>query len=211
MHSTDNLTSTQWQVADAIARQLVLEDADANELRKSIAYLRSYSDREDAGKKYFSYLNTLVKNGDRIGHSKRTKGYLESISQVCKKYLSDYIEDVPTMLQVLGWAARLMQYYDKAGPIGEIPVPEIQSEREAEIQAVTASQDFEIGQHLEALVLTIKGNKVTYEMLGAIKLTQREPKKAKKLSEGQTTTVEVVALKENGSLKSVKCSEYAGR
>lgn len=204
MQATRDLTSTQWQVADAIARQLVFDDADTNELRKCISYLRTYSDREDAGKTFFAYLHTLARQGNRIGHSKKTQGYLESIAQTCQTYLTDYQDDVPTMLQVLGWAARLMQYYKEAGPIGELPQPEIQSEREAEIQAVSASHDFQIGQKLKATVAGIKGNKVTYEILGAIKLTSKEPKKAKILTEGQTTMVEVVALKEDGSLKNVR-------
>jgi len=204
MLATTDLTSTQWQVADAIARQLVLDDTDANELRKTIAYLRAYSDREDAGKKFFDYLNTLARNGNRIGHSQRTQDYLESIAQTCQQYLENYKNDVSVMLQVLGWAARLMQYYKEAGPIGEIPQPEIQSEREAEIQAISASQDFEVGQKLEAIVVGIKGNKVTYEILGTIKLTVKEPKKASSLSEGQLIEVTVTGLKEDGSLKNVK-------
>jgi hypothetical protein len=204
---TTDLTSTQWQVADAIARQLVLDDADANELRKTIAYLRAYSDREDAGKKFFDYLNTLARNGNRIGHSRRTQGYLESIAAICKQYLENYKDDVSVILQVLGWAARLMQYYKEAGPIGEIPQPEIQSEREAEIQAVNASQDFQLGQKLEATVVSIKGNKVTYEILGSIKLTTKEPKKSSSLLKGQQVEVTVKGLKDDGSLRKVVASQ----
>lgn len=196
MLATTDLTATQWQVADAIARQLVLDDADANELRKTIAYLRAYSDREDAGKKFFNYLNTLARNGNRIGHSKKTQGYLESIAQTCQQYLETYKSDVPVMLQILGWAARLMQYYKEAGPIGEVLQPaSIQSERETQIQTVSAGQRFHLGQKLEALVVGIKGNKVTYEILGVIRLTEKEPKKATSLTEGESTTVEVKALK----------------
>jgi hypothetical protein len=206
MLTTTDLTSIQWQVADAIARQLVLDQSDHNELRKTIAYLRAYSDRADAGKQYFDYLNTLARNGNRIGHSNQTRNYLESIVETCQRYLVAYKDDVPAMLQILGWAARLMLYYKEAGPIGELPQPPIQSEREAEIQAVSAAHRFEVGQKLEATVLSIKANKVTYEILGTIKLTTKEPKMAAVLTEGQITTVEVVALKEDGNLKTVKCS-----
>jgi hypothetical protein len=206
MLTTTDLTSIQWQVADAIARQLVLDQSDHNELRKTIAYLRAYSDRADAGKQYFDYLNTLARNGNRIGHSNQTRNYLESIVETCQRYLVAYKDDVPAMLQILGWAARLMLYYKEAGPIGELPQPPIQSEREAEIQAVSAAHRFEVGQKLEATVLSIKTNKVTYEILGTIKLTTKEPKMAAVLTEGQITTVEVVALKEDGNLKTVKCS-----
>ncbi len=204
MQATTDLTSTQWQVADAIARQLVLDQTDLNEFRKTISYLRAYSDRPDAGKKYFDYLNALARNGNRIGHSKRTQGYLENITATCRKYLDSYKDDAATLLQILGWAARLMQYYKQAGPIGEIPEPTIQSEREAEIQAVVASQEFYEGQTLEALVAGVKGNKVTYEMLGTLRLTTKEPKHAKVLSEGQSVTVEITALKPDGSPKNVK-------
>lgn len=204
MQATTDLTSTQWQVADAIARQLVLEQTDLNEFRKTISYLRAYSDRPDAGKKYFDYLNALARNGDRIGHSKRTQGYLENITATCQKYLDSYQDDAATLLQILGWAARLMQYYKQAGPIGEIPEPTIQSEREAEIQAVVASQEFYEGQTLDAVVAGVKGNKVTYEMLGTLRLTVKEPKHAKALSEGQSVTVEITALKPDGSPKNVK-------
>jgi hypothetical protein len=204
MQATTDLTSTQWQVADAIARQLVLDQTDLNEFRKTISYLRAYSDRPDAGKKYFDYLKTLARNGNTIGHSKKTQGYLESITASCQKYLDTYKDDAVIMLQVLGWAARLMQYYKQAGPIGEIPEPTIQSEREAEIQAAVASQEFHEGQTLEAVVTGIKGNKVTYEMLGTVRLTAREPKHAKDLSEGQIVTVEITALKPDGSPKNVK-------
>lgn len=204
MQATTDLTSTQWQVADAIARQLVLADADANELRKAIAYLRAYLDREEAGKKFFDYLNTLARNGNRIGHSQRTRSYLENIAQICQQYLENYKDNAPVMLQVLGWAARLMQYYKEAGPIGEIPQPEIQSEREAEIQAASMAQSFQVGQKLDAVVVAIKGNKVTYEILGVIRLTEKEPKKASSLLDGQQVEVAVTGLREDGSLKNVK-------
>jgi hypothetical protein len=204
MQSTTDLTSTQWQVADAIARQLVLADTDANELRKAIAYLRAYSNREEAGKQFFAYLNTLARNGNRIGHSKKTQSYLENIAQICQQYLGNYKDDAPVMLQILGWAARLMQYYKESGPIGEIPEPTIQTEREAAIQTVSASQSFQVGQKLEAVVVGIKGNKVTYEILGVIKLTEKEPKKASSLSDRQQVEVEVTGLREDGSLKNVK-------
>ena len=72
MQATGDLTSTQWQIAHAIALQLVHADNDVNEFRKAISYLRAYSNREDAGKKFFDYLNTLARNGNRIGHSKKT-------------------------------------------------------------------------------------------------------------------------------------------
>lgn len=97
-----------------------------------------------------------------------------------------------------------MQYYRQAGPIAEVPAPTIQSEQQAKIQAVIHAVQFTVGQVLEAKVLAVKGNKVTYEILEAIKLTEKEPKKAATFNEEQMVRVEVVDLKEDGSLKKVK-------
>lgn len=201
---TENLTEIQWQIAHAIAQTLVQDETDVNELGKAIAYLRAYSDRDNAGSRFFDYLKTLAKNGRHIGHSKRTSDYYDSIEKACSQYLKAYKDDVAAMLQILGWASRLMRYYANAGPIGEITAPIIESARQAEIAEVTQSQEFALNQILEAKVLKIKGNKVTYEILGVIKLTEKEPKKASSLVEVQTVKVKVTAL-QNGSIKSVKC------
>jgi len=201
---TENLTEIQWQIAHAIAQTLVKENTDVNELGKAIAYLRAYSDRENAGLRFFDYLKTLAKNGRHIGHSKRTSEYYDSIEKACSQYLKAYKDDVAAMLQILGWAARLMRYYANAGTIGEITAPVIESVRQAEIAEATQSQEFALNQILEATVLKIKGNKVTYEILGVIKLTEKEPKKASSLVEEQTVQVKITVL-QNGSIKSVKC------
>jgi hypothetical protein len=202
---TENLTELQWQIAHAIAQTLVQDDTDVNELGKAIAYLRAYSDRENAGSRFFDYLKMLAKNGRHIGHSKRTSDYYDNIEMACSQYLKAYQNDVAAMLQILGWASRLMRYYANAGPIGEITAPIIESARQAEIAEVISAHNFAIGQILEATVTAVKGNKVTYEILGTIKLTEKEPKKAQSLSEGQTIKVEILDLKEDGSIKKVKC------
>lgn len=211
------LTDAQWQIADAIARQLVIDDTDVNELRKAIAYLREYiekekiekkdTDQKQAGKKFFDYLKTLVRQGKTIGHSKRTIEYYRSLDDVCGQYLVNYQDDAPVMLHLLGWVARLVQYYDKGVPTGEISKPEVMSEREAELKVVKDSNTFEVGQQLEAKVTAIKGNKVTYEMIGTIRLTQKEPKRAGSMSEGQTMKVEVIQLRSDGLVKKVKPCE----
>ncbi len=205
MLATEDLTETQWQIADAIARQLVIEGTDVNEMRKAITYLRDRQDEAGAGKKFFDYLKTLVRHGNAIGHSKRTLGYYQSLEAVCSQFLENYQGDAPRMLHILSWAARLVQYYDKGVPTGEIERPTaVASEREAEITAITETHKFEVGQELEAVVTTIKNSKVTYGILGSIKLTQKEPKIVEKLNEGQTLNVMITELKDNGSIKKVK-------
>ena len=207
MLATEELTDAQWPIADAIARQLVIDGTDVNELRKAMAYLRDRRDQAAAGKKFFDYLKTLVRHGNAIGHSKRTLGYYQSLDAVCSQYLTSYQDDPLKMLYLLSWAARLVQYYDKGVPTGEIEKPTVMSEREAEIQAVTQANEFAIGQALEATVTSVKGSRVTYELLGTIRLTIKEPKRSKNLSEEDVVTVEITQLREDGFPKKVKVTE----
>ena len=210
MLETVELKEIHWQTAHAVAIELVKNDTDPNELSKAVSYLSAYGEREDAGTKFLSYLTTLAKNGDRIGHSKTTIEYYKAIEAACQKHLKAYQNNVPVLLQILGWVVRLMRYYKDAVPMGELNAVEtaapIESERQAEIAEVLASQEFTVGQQLEATITNkTSGSKVTYEILKAIKLTQKEPKLFDKLQVGQTVKVEIVELKEDGAIKKVKC------
>ncbi|MBF2063626.1 MAG: hypothetical protein IGS39_04225 [Calothrix sp. C42_A2020_038] len=204
-----SLTETESQRAHNLAITLVQKDTDVNELGKVIAYLRSIVNQPDAGKRFFKYLKTLVTNGKQIGHSGSTIDYYRNIEQACSQHLHEQL-GAEDMLKILGWAMRLMRYYNTSSveeirTLPPIPTqPEI-SGRQIEIAAVSKLQKFELDQILEATVLSVKGNKVTYEILGTVKLTEKEPKKATSLKEGETAKVKVIALKEDGSLKSVKC------
>jgi hypothetical protein len=202
---TKSLTEYQWGVARAIAQTLVKDGTHVNEFGKAIAYLRASVNEPNGGARFFKYLKTLVSNGRQIGHSKKTSDYYQNIDETCTKYLQSEQTNPQKMLEILGWSARLMRYYREAGPIEEIVVPVAESARQAEIAQVMQSEKFEIGQILAATVIAIKGNKVTYEILGTIKLTEKEPKKASSLQEGQAIEVKIVAIKEDGSLKSIKC------
>jgi hypothetical protein len=206
--TSETLTDAQWEIAHAIAQTLVKENTDVNELGKTVAYLRASIHQADATSRFFKYLKTLVSNGRQIGHSGRTTDYYRSIDKACSDYLKN-VQDAYTILQILGWVSRLMRYYKDAGPIGEIltpSTPTFESPRQAEISKVAKSQGFKVDQILEAIVTKINGNKVTYEILGTIKLTEKESKKASFLKEWQTVQVKIVSLKEDGNIKSVKCS-----
>ena len=203
-----SLTDQQWEIAHAMAQTLVKEDTDANEVSKAVAYLRTVIDKNDATSRFLTYLKTLVRDGKMIGHSGKTAGYYRNIEATCSQYFKSN-SDASTILQILGWVSRLMKYYKNAGvPMGEITVPTavvVESARQAEIAKVTESQEFKEGDIIDAKVTKINGNRVSYEILGIIKLTEREPKKASVLQEGQTVKVKIVSLKDDGSIKSIKC------
>ncbi len=202
--SVASLTEMQWQIAHAIAQTLVQDNTDVNELGKAIAYLRAHSHQDKAGTRFFDYLKALVRNGKQIGHSQKTAEYYNNIDKACTKYLKAYQNDGTILLQILGWVSRLMRYYKNTGTIGEITAPVVESARQVEIAEAISSHNFAVGDIMEATVTAVKGNKVTYQILGTIKLTEKEPKKANSLSEGQNVKVEIVELKEDGSLKKVK-------
>ncbi len=205
---TESLTENQWDIAHAIAQTLVKEQTDVNELGKAIAYLRNAvnQNQADANSRFFKYLKTLVGNGRQIGHSSKTTDYYRSIDKACSDCLKGFQGDASTLLQILGWASRLMRYYKEAGPIREVVTPVVESARQVEIAKAIGSHEFAVGQIVKAKVTAVKGNKVTYEILGTIRLTEKEPKKAQSLSEGQTVKVEILDLKEDGSPKKVRCA-----
>lgn len=205
---TESLTEHQWGIAHAIAQTLVKEQTDVNELGKAIGYLRNAvnQNQADANSRFFKYLKTLVGNGRQIGHSGKTTDYYRSIDKACSDCLKEFQGDASTLLQILGWASRLMRYYKEAGPIGEVVTPVVESARQVEIAKAIGSHEFAVGQIVEAKVTAVKGNKVTYEILGTIRLTEKEPKKAQSISEGQVVKVEVLDIKEDGSPKKVKCA-----
>ena len=202
-----SLTDKQWEIAHAIAQTLVQENTDANEVSKIVAYLRTVIDKNDATSRFLTYLKTLVRDGKMIGHSKKTSDYYTNIETICSQYFKSN-SDAATILQILGWVSRLMKYYNNSGvPMGEITVPTavvLESARQAEISKISESKEFKEGDTIDAKVTKINGNKVSYEIFGIIKLTQKEPKKASVLQEGQTVKVEVLELKEDGSIKKVK-------
>jgi hypothetical protein len=203
------LNESQWQTAHIMARLLVQKEMDKNELKKATAYLRAYVDAVDGGERFFKYLQNLVHGGDKIGHSKRTSDYYRSLDEVCVKYLKPVQSTPRSMLDILGWVGRLMHYYS-GKPIAELmdaPIEvNVMSTRQAELAQAAQSMNWLIGQEIEAKVTKIVGSKVSYEILGVIRLTEKEPKKAALLAEDQTVKVKVMALKEDGSVKSVKCS-----
>lgn len=110
---------------------------------------------------------------------------------------------LPTPLQI----ARIddNRRFSKASSASILPSVVVKSERQVEIAKAVKSKKFEIGEILEATVASINGNKVTYQMLEVLKLTEKEPKKAALLREGQAVHVKITVLKEDGSIKSVKC------
>ncbi|MBZ8181453.1 hypothetical protein [Oscillatoria salina] len=208
---TVDLNEIQWQVAHNMAQKLVLKEVDENELKKAIAYLRFSQNKENAGKNFFDYLQTLARNGRKIGHSGRTLDYYRSMEAICRENLRGYQDNVEVMLQILGWAFRLTKYYQNSVPLGELKgsieqsnIPENISTRQAKIAEVLEEVGFAEGQIIEAEITNkTKGNKVTYQIYGTIKLSQKEPREYDNLAVGEKVKVEIIELN-NEKPKKVK-------
>lgn len=205
-----DLTENQWKAAHAIARQIVQNGANAGELKKAMAYLRTCADAPDGGTRFFKYLGNLVGGGDRIGHSKRTVEYYRGLNDACIKYLKPLQDSPMAMLEILGWAGRLIAYYQES-PIAELANAsmeiETESAKQAEIRAAAAAASFEVGKLIQAVIKAVKGKEVTYELERGIKLTQKEPKKAGNLSVGQSVQVEITEMRETGVPKKLKLKD----
>lgn len=117
---------------------------------------------------------------------------------------STFDGEISELLQILGWTVRLVFYYKEVPPVGEVVIPELPSRRQLEVQAALEGQVFEEGQELEAVVRNIKGNKVTYEVMGSVRLTEKEPKSCNLVTLDQPVIVRVEKLQDDGSLKKVK-------
>jgi hypothetical protein len=207
---SESLTNQQWEIAHAIAQTLVKEETDFNELGKAIAYLRSIVNQTNASVKFFTYLKTLVRDGKQIGHSGKTFGYYRTIEATCSDYLQK--ADAQIILQILGWVYRLMRYYKDGGvPIGEIAPPTaftVESARQQEIAKAIGNRNFAVGEIVEAIVSAIKSIEVTYEIVVTKqRLSKKEHKKAKLLKIGQKVKVEILEIKEDGSIKKIRLIE----
>jgi len=160
---------------------------------------------------FFSYLTTLAKKGQQVGHSKQTKEYYENINEVCSTYLSHYQDRPFLMLKILGWSARLVKYYLTSSIAEETILQSFlyevdSSKQEVEICQKSPEQSFVIGQVVDAVVLSKKstGKKITYKILGTdVKLTNREPDKFDNLSNNQKVQVKIIKLEEQ-KIKKIK-------
>jgi cold shock CspA family protein len=109
---------TEMDVANRMAGALVRQQVDPNEVASCLATLR----RPDVdGPAFFRFLSTVVREGQAVVRSQRTLGYYRTIEDACQIYLEPYKDDPETMVQILGWAVRLMRYYRVADKLERPP------------------------------------------------------------------------------------------
>jgi hypothetical protein len=110
-------------LSEQIAQELVRSQTDPNEVAKAFTYLRTH---QDDGRKFFDLLAIMVKEGGYLVRSGRTLDYYREIRRVCDKYLRGYQDKPDQMAYILGWAIRLMRYYQvepSLTPLQPLPSP----------------------------------------------------------------------------------------
>lgn len=111
------MQQSSWELADAIALELVGRETDVNEVQKVVTHSRVQAERDAArvGGDFFALLETMVNDGRYLVRSGRTLDYYRDLRDVCSRHLRGFRSTTPEsgweLVSILGWAARLMRYY----------------------------------------------------------------------------------------------------
>ncbi len=189
------LTDEQWKVAHTIAEKMApyvntdeQKGTKASPLKKAIAYLRTCVDEMDANQRLFKYL-------------KYTEGTRDECKGLNKADLNSVQDNPRVILEVLGWAGRLIAYY-KGIPIAEVPI-DLAAEKRSVILKAAVAAGYEVGQRVMVTITGMKGKEVTYAVSEQIKLTQKI-KNLEGLALGQSVQVEITEMRDTGVPKKVK-------
>jgi hypothetical protein len=112
------LREESWSAAEAIALELSGRGTDVNEIQKVVTHARVQAERnpERVGEDFFTLLDTMVRDGRHLVRSHQTLDYYRNLSDTCNRHLRDFrrttIESGWELVGILGWAARLMRYYN---------------------------------------------------------------------------------------------------
>ncbi|MGL4500316.1 MAG: hypothetical protein ACRCU2_14720 [Planktothrix sp.] len=225
MSFNKSISDEQWQATHVIAHKLVRAKIKDYHLKLIVEYVRHTLQYENSHFSFFKYLQHLAQHGEKMTHGKQKNEGFQIIYEVCEKELIHYKDSPTAILEILGWAFRMMKYYKNAMPAGESNARHTQSPTQSPTQSLTQSPtlkrqpetpkivenfNLKVGQRLPAIVVEIKeknkGKKITYEIQKPQqKLSNEEySHKSTLLSEGQSVTVEIVKLKDDGSIKKIK-------
>lgn len=111
------MKQSDWELAEAVALELVERETDVNEVQKVATHVRVQAERapERVGADFFMLLETMVRDGRHLVRSGRTLDYYRDLREVCSRHLRGFKSTTQEsgweLVGILGWAARLMRYY----------------------------------------------------------------------------------------------------
>lgn len=116
--------------ADTIARSLAQRGVDPNELAKAFTHLRAFLERagsdeqarQQAADRWWQWLETVAGPGARaVVRSNQTRAYHNTILDACRLHVDDL--DPDALAEALGWAVRLVRYYQSVPGALQQPSP----------------------------------------------------------------------------------------
>jgi hypothetical protein len=157
-HIQKGLTKTEWDAAVAVAQELAASECDPNEAAKLLSYLRAKLNVASFQKILNAREAMLAKISMNVPfvRSGRTARHWTSISKMWKNCSPSLPKDAERLLLLLGWAVRIMRYYNtdvgkaelaehqRAGEHGQSSLAKGQSK-----VAVTKSR-FRVGEQVTA-------------------------------------------------------------
>lgn len=195
MLSTTNLSESDWQSANNMARQLAEAGIDNNELKKSLTYLLSIRNREKVSQQFETYLRTLANDEDIAKRSEQTNRYNKSIYDAYLTYLQKYESQPDSMLHILGWATRLIRYYKSNRSLSGARNHSTQKHSPKAKNTVVYKDPTkrETYKPAKAIVKRIQKNKITYQ-IGILTIEKEEPELSKKLKKGKTYPAKLIEV-----------------
>ena len=113
-HIQKGLTKTEWDAAVAVAQELAASECDPNEAAKLLSYLRAKLNVASFQKILNAREAILAKTSMNVPfvRSGRTARHWTSISKMWKNCSQLLPQDAERLLLLLGWAVRIMRYYN---------------------------------------------------------------------------------------------------
>ncbi len=108
------MTEKEWNTVRDVARSLATAECDPNEVTKLLSYLRVKSNIT-AFQRIFKIREMMLdrpQGNMPFVRSGQTSRYWQAIRKMWQDYYQLLPQDAERLLLVLGWAARLMRYYN---------------------------------------------------------------------------------------------------
>jgi hypothetical protein len=98
------MDAPNWRLARGLAAELALRGTDRSLINEALSYLRAFPEAD-----FFGWLDKLTALGDLFTMSKQTAIYRQELRDACQPLRG--VGDNQTLIQILGWTARLHGYY----------------------------------------------------------------------------------------------------
>lgn len=107
------MDAINFEAAQMLAADLRGAKVDRSEVQKVLSYMRS----QHHGKALFDYLQILRNNEPILRRSGKTVEHIRALQDASTRHLHPLQNDYERLMQTLGWAIRLLRYYEAISEI----------------------------------------------------------------------------------------------